>query len=330
MDILIIDIGCTWTKSVVLRAGKVFEKFVARTPVSANDLMAVVWELVNKVFAAGYALQGVLPISFSESVIVETRDGDLRLFGPYIPEDVVFPETHRPSYWLTGYPRDPFPGVVSQLAYIDALGLDIKRVLPVSSMVAALLCGESSWAAWDSMHASNSGLYGDGAWLSDARDYSFMSGESALPPSTVVGEFPNGTPVFLGGHDSLFAGYPQTPAYVSCGTYMTVSEPSKFSEVHKEVDEVSVRYVEDATGRYHRQKCWLSSGRIRAGDAQKIREFLCVDDVLVFGRYTAEMVSVLKNYGFSPRACVDAQWMGAAAVAEKGVYDRQSVGAIAS
>lgn len=329
MDILIIDIGCTHSKSLIYRAGKIIDKQVVSTPDDAQGIVDISTQFVNKALSDGYELSGVIPMSFSESVIAEGEDGSLTLYGVY-PN---VPDCPRPPYEITGYPFEVFKGVCTILPYLKSTGQKIKRALPVSATVAVQLTGNTLWQMWDHMHASNTGLYGAGEWLNEADIYSdwiYME-HTGYPFKATVGVIPNTwIPVFLGGHDSLFGIHPNAQAYVSCGTYITASQPSEFMSEVKEDYWRNVRYVQDVNGQYHRQLCMKSTGQIDHNQIVKIRQFLSTDDVLVFGSYALDLAHVLVDYGFYPVVVENQQFYGAGKAAEQGIYDRQNIGANAA
>lgn len=329
MDILVLDIGCTRTKSLIVRAGDIVERHIAKTPEDAEGILETAKCFVDKAFRDGYELQGIMPISFSESVIAETIDGEVTLYGPYMPDMPVF---SRPPYELTGYPCDTFPGVCTILAYLKSIKAELFRVLPVSAMIAVALTHNTQWKMWDHMHASNTGLYGNSKWLDDSDAYKdWMDTEHTGFPFYAVGVLSHSTvPVFLGGHDSLFSIYPKSGAYISCGTYITASQPAEFMVEVRQDDAKSVRYVQDTHGKYHRQLCMKSSGKVDHNQLIKIRQFMSTDEVIVLGAYAHELSNVLVDYAFAPIVVADQQFMGAAAAAETGIYDRQSAGANAA
>lgn len=311
MDILVLDIGCSRMKSVIYRGNKLLEKTSVVTPQNAEGIMKVSVDLVNKAYADGYELSGIIPTSFSESVIVEDQAGKLMLFGPVLP--VPWMSGPRPSYDETGYPDNSFVGVCRILHRLKSTGLySFRRALPVSAMVAVQLVSNTEWKTWDWMHASNTGLYGNKQWLVDAESFEdWLDVDGTVSPDTIVGELADGTPVFLGGHDSLFGIYPEGGAYVSCGTYITASQPSEFMSNPGE----DVRYVQDVRGTYHRQLCFESQGELSQADALRIYEFLKTFDVKVFGSYANEMADMLRDYSILPHLAEDtenAQHWGAA------------------
>lgn len=312
MDILVLDIGCSYMKSIIYRGNDLLEKTTQFTPHEASGIVQAAFDLISKAYADGYELAGIIPTSFSESIIVEDQDGKLILFGPVLPASWM--HEPRPSYDETGYPMDSFVGVCRALQRLKSTHLySFRRALPVSAMVAVQLAGNTQWKTWDHMHASNSGLYGNGKWIKAAEPYeACLNILETASPNTCVGEMTDGTPVFLGGHDSLFNIYPKGEAYVSCGTYITASEPAKFMENGAE----AVRFVQDAVGNYHRQICFESLGHLSQMHALKIYEFLkttCL--VKVFGSYANEMADMLHGYGvatYFPDDVHNAQFRGAA------------------
>ena len=88
MDILVLDIGCSWTKAFVYRDDKVAEKWRLKTTLTADGIMDASRKLVNRAYMEGFEISIIIPTSFSESVIAEDIDGTLELFGPTLPFEV--------------------------------------------------------------------------------------------------------------------------------------------------------------------------------------------------------------------------------------------------
>ncbi len=335
MDILVLDVGCTHMKAVVVRAQTVIEKIKVNTPQLAEGIVRTAKSFVDRVFSQGYELQGVIPISFSESIISETDDGRLRLWGPTYWDDDLSVSIIGGDYEKSGYP-DVFPGVYKYLSYIDFLSekqdAHFKRVLPVSTMIAAQLVGNRGWNMWDCTHASNTGLYGDGQWLSEASEkYSrWFDTKRTVTSYTEVGRILPNIPVFAGGHDTLLAMFPKHYAYISCGTYIIASQPTQWMQEVKEDYPAKVRYLQSPTYQYQRQLCMKSKGRIDHDQINEIRQFMTTDDVVVMGNWASEMAEVLVDYSFNPVVKTDEQFIGAAAAAQQGVYDRQNIGSFAA
>ena len=295
MDILILDIGCSYTKAFVYRNNKVIEKWWLETILTADGIINASRKLVDRAYIEGFEISVIIPTSFSESVIVEDIDGTLELFGPTLPFEIA--DAPLPPYIATGYPST-FPGVGRILYYL--MGYRIRRALPVSAMISTQLTDNVDWKLWDWTHASNTGLYGDGHWKKEAQLYSeWLRTDQSSSPFTCVGRMKNGVPVLLGGHDTLFAIYPDAQAYVSTGTYITASEPSGFMSRIPEVSD-SVRYVQDTLGNYHRQLCFKAPCQLTLDVARQIHEFLNTPAIRVFGVYAHEMGNLLTEFQFSP------------------------------
>ena len=297
MDILVLDIGCSYTKAFVYRNNKVIEKWRLKTILTADGIIDASRKLVNRADAEGFEFSVVIPTSFSESVIVEDVEGNLELFGPTLPFEVA--NAPLPPYIATGYPST-FPGVGRILYHLISLEYPIRRALPVSAMVSAQLAGNADWKFWDWTHASNTGIYGNGHWKKEARLYrEWLNINQSISPFTCVGNMENGVPVLLGGHDTLFAIYPDAQAYVSTGTYIIASEPAGFMSRIPEVSD-SVRYVQDTLGNYHRQICFKAPGKLTLDVARRIHEFLNTPAIRVFGVYAHEMGNLLSEFRFTP------------------------------
>ena len=296
MDILVLDIGCSYTKAFLYRNNKVVEKWQLETTLTADGIIDASKKLVDRAYTEGFEISVIIPTSFSESVIVEDIDDTLSLFGPTLPFKIV--DAPLPPYISTGYPST-FPGVGRILYHLMKLECPIRRALPVSAMVSAQLAGNPDWYIWDCTHASNTGLYGDGQWKKEAHLYhEWLNTSQSVSPFTCVGKMENGVPVLLGGHDTLFAIYPESEAYVSTGTYIIASEPAGFMSRIPEVSD-SVRYVQDTLGNYHRQICFKAPRPLSLDVARQIHEFLNTPAIRVFGVYAHELGNLLTEFQFS-------------------------------
>ena len=330
MDILILDIGCTFSKALVYRADKIISRFVDRTPETAQCIIDTAISLVDAVLADGYEISAIIPMSFSESVITEDHDGDLTLFG--VMKNVL-PGVERPHYLKTGYPYHTFLSPAQQLEFNRSNKQTLRRALPVSTTIAVHLTNNELWKMWDHTHASNSGLYGNGKWLKEADKYEkwIYTKHTGSPFRSVVGSLKDtNIPVFLGGHDTLFAMYPKPYAYVSCGTYITASQPCEFMVEAREDWFKDVRWLQDVNGVYHRQLCMKSTDEIDHVQINRIRHFLSTDEIVVFGSYAEEMAGVLYDYAFQTKIVKDQQFIGAGRAVEEGLKQYSNMGTAAA
>lgn len=296
MDILVLDIGCTNSKAIVFSGSEITFRTSVKTPNNAQGIVDTARSLLGRVLSEGYELQGVILTSFSESVIVENADGELNLYGPYYETDV-----NEINYPATGYPCDPFPGVACILRDLKKRGEDVQRALPVSTMVAVQLVNNAAWRTWDWTHASNTGLYGRGRWIDDflAAYHDWFDTKTAVHPNKIVGYINGLTPVFIGGHDTVFSIFNRdSKAYVSTGTYITASEPCIFDPIPGEKQK-QIRYLQGVNGWYHRQVCYKREGHFSQLDALKIRETLSTNRIMVFGDQSHEVAGMLTDYDFN-------------------------------
>ena len=226
MDVFVLDIGCTNLKGLVVRLDEVMVHWVTPTPKDTSELLNACLSMYGNVRNEGYAINRHIVISHSDGIIYEVEDGTPHRLSPDF--DIPF-QKGLPSAELTGKPRQPdLKGIGNQLLWLAKQEISVRRILPVSTYVAAYLCGNKDWIHWDITHASNSGVYNqhEMTWhpiIENLIDQGAI-GEVILSPNARI---PNslGMEVCVGGHDTLFAVSEKVRPYVSCGTWVTASVP---------------------------------------------------------------------------------------------------------
>lgn len=224
MDTRVIDIGCSQVKEIWFN-----ENVMAvpkRLPTQLHT-MSDIDVLVEKLQETADDATTIVT-SYSDSVIVEMKDGELRHVFPKPTNTLVFP-VDLPRYQESGKPRNSeLAGIgLSLINYQRQYGLDpIHRILPVSTYIAARLAADKEWNTWDITHASNSGMwdYTTGQWharMEDFIDRAIINAEVVKPNREV------GNNILIGGHDQVFANANDTPysskPYLSVGTWVTAS-----------------------------------------------------------------------------------------------------------
>ncbi len=191
MDVLILDIGCSNTKSFVYRGNKdsvfLIWKEIVPTPTTAKDILTTCQDLVNTVLHEGYYLSGILTTSFSDSVMAETEAGKLVLHAPLDACGDVSREIL--SYMKTGY-SSLFPTLHCRLNSLENKYGPLRRALPVSGFVSAFLCGNTKWKKWDWTHASNTGIWSQTTreWINLGDRFSDLIPADTVSPGTIVGK----------------------------------------------------------------------------------------------------------------------------------------------
>ena len=276
MSVAIIDIGCSFVKSYLVKDDKVFSSFRLKT--SHEDLFTDAMTCFDNVKSD--ESESAIVISTSDCVVWESIDGEVGVV-----------RHEHPPYWCdgltpynkSGHPRyDKLRGAGNQM--LDTLqkpGLSrVKRILPISAYVATLIADNPEWNGWDLTHATNSGLYDydKGGWADEAQPF-IDAGviDAKIYPCDTLVEGNTFRRVYLGGHDSVFANaieFPySTKPYISCGTWTTVSVEY---DMEKGIPggRGKIRYIAAPNGAILQQLCFPSDPEELDLSVKKIIGFL--------------------------------------------------------
>ena len=273
MDILILDIGCSNVKGYVFRKNSTLQAWSHQvsTPTSAQDILCAVNRLYEYVAAEGYEINRHIVLSYSDSVVYEKSTGE----AVHIPvkNDIPY-QQGVPIYERSGKPlNSQLKGIAHQLLWLARMGeLDgIRRILPISTYVATVLCGNKDWNHWDITHASNSGMFNfeKGTWFPEMQPFinAGVINEKIVPCKRSI---PNalGMDILVGGHDTMFVNANDsiyaTKPYLSCGTYVTASVESCFDNLKP--DRKS-RFLIAANGAVLEQICFEAEPYRASADA---------------------------------------------------------------
>ena len=254
----VIDVGCSFIKSYLLNE----EHELQQTYRLPNEESALFENIMMCFDCCGReGATSAIVISLSDSVVWEDMDGNPNWIHYDTPD--CWMEGLTP-YEKSGHPRnDKLRGAANQmLSLVDNVGFDnIRRILPVSAYVATLLADNPDWNGWDLTHATNSGFYDytKEGWAKEAEAF-IEAGliDEKIYPADMLVEGNTFRRVFLGGHDSVFSNAVDIPysskAYVSCGTWLTVSIPYDMDQgiSHSQ----NVRYIAAPNGQVLKQICF--------------------------------------------------------------------------
>ena len=294
MDLMYVDIGCSNQKHYLIRGGEVAEKeIVETTEGNIYEIIAQVNKFQNKVVAEGYYINNAIVTSLSDGVVYELNNGDL--FTLWYNDKL-------PHYGgvtcntISGKPpQDELHGIGNQLKHIQHKhSLDkVKRILPISTFIAAYLAGHKEWNTWDYTHASNSGMFNMHTLNWDSCMLPFIAencinGTLYSPRHYIKKDMID---MHMGGHDTTFLYYNTPDGYITTGTWITAG---KVQEKYKwERSNLPIRWLLDASGRYHKQLCLHSSDPDKY---VKLAEFLPADKYNVSGIWRDELVAELRHY----------------------------------
>lgn len=298
MDVFVLDIGCTNLKGLVFRLNEVMEHWVIPTPENTSELSEACLSMYGNATNEGYTINRHIVISHSDGIIYEEQDGTPHRLAPDF--DIPF-QTGLPLASLTGKPQQPdLKGVGNQLLWLSNQGVSPRRVLPVSTYIAATLCGNNDWIQWDITHASNSGVYNqhEMTWhpiVENLIDQGAI-GEVILPPNARI---PNslGIDMCVGGHDTLFAVSEKVTPYVSCGTWVTASVPViEGSRILSQPPAPPyTRYLRSPDGTLLRQICFANNADTPKHITNHISVLELGVEIPLFGSWAADLYRRLRD-----------------------------------
>lgn len=298
MDVFVLDVGCTNLKGLVIRASKVMEHWVVPVPKDTSELLNACISMYANVTNDGYAINRHIVLSHSDGIIYETQDGTPHRLAPNF--NIPF-QDDLPSALLTGKPLQPdLKGIGNQLLWLRNQVISPRRVLPVSTYLAAFLSGNKDWIHWDITHASNSGVYDQHqmAWHPIVADFIEMGAiaDEILPPNSPI---PNsyGMNMCVGGHDTLFAVSKNVTPYVSCGTWVTASVPvEEDTPVLADAEAPPyTRYLRAPDGSLLRQICFANNHNTVKYISNHMAAIELGVEIPLFGSWAAELYRKLQD-----------------------------------
>ena len=308
MDVFVLDIGCTNLKGLVIRQGQVMEHWVTPVSKDTSELLAACISMYANVTNHGYAINRHIVLSHSDGIIYEEKDGTPHRLATDF--DIPFQKGLPPAF-LTGKPLQPdLKGIGNQLLWLQNQGISPRRVLPVSTYVAAYLCGNREWIQWDITHASNSGVYDQHQmrWHPIIEDFISKGAiaETILAPNARI---PNttGMDFCVGGHDTLLAVSETVTPYVSCGTWITASVP--VVEADTALAEAPAppytRYLRAPDGTLLRQICFANNEQTVKYINSHISSVALGVEIPLFGSWAGDLYRRLRNTGYQCFVNVD-------------------------
>ena len=307
----VIDVGCSNIRSYLIQDGEVVS--LDKCATQPNSVINDTLHLFRKQLGQS---QATFVISTSDSIAWEDKDGNVQWIEHSVPDAWMNGLT---PYAISGHPKYTLlRGAANQmLSLVENVGLgNIRRILPLSAMIAAQIAGDREWNVWDYTHASNSGFYNHakGKWADEAKPFidAGVIGERILSPVALIPADPSLRRVYLGGHDSVFTAATDIPystkPYISFGTWTTVSVPTivKKSE-GGQIDTktwTTDRYILAANGIVMRQQCFPSLPSEHDAIIERCFDFLdknyrritSVPSVRVFGGWSDEIIGKLENH----------------------------------
>lgn len=267
MQILIIDIGCSFTKGYLFnRKLDILAEYKMDTDMSSpNKLEGCVQELISHF--DNYNYQAIFPLSFGEGVVYN---------------NVLYEPTHNrvplseDYYELTGTPTDierdigsAFQSLLTFPSYSEG------PAIPVSTYTASRLAN-TKIHTWELTHAGNSGMlnFSQRRWacnlLKEHRCTPIPFSTEFMSPATIVGYTQNNIPVFAGGHDHSCISVFNPKTIIIAGTWVVLSHPEISYLPRQDEKKAGIRWTITANGGYHKQVVKKVSNPITLADMNYI------------------------------------------------------------
>ena len=308
MKVLILDIGCSNTKCFAYQGDadrvSLIEWKQFRTQLNSIEEIVKDCEHIIDAFVEIDKPDCILTTSFSDSVVAVNYTGGIKL---HAPSDTCVSERELPPYLETGYSK-VFSGLFPRLHDLknERSGRfnTMLRALPVSAFISSVLCFNTEWKTWDWTHASNTGAWKQARQEWIPSEFGDLIPWETVSPAKIIGERED-IPVMLGGHDQMFITTNTTRAYVSTGTWTTVSVP-QYIFLPDESERDKVRWLRDPSQTLHKQVCFKTPQELTEDVYNRIDAFLQrnmveTKEIAVVGSFAHQMAAELKLRGFIPR-----------------------------
>lgn len=298
MQILVLDIGCSFTKGYLFNNSiEIVKEFKIPTNMSTPDsfekgVREVISEFDN------YTYQAIFPLSFGEGVIYN---------------NTAYQPTHNKSFMTDDYycqvgtatdvERDigsAFQTLLTFKTYAEG------PALPVSTYIASRLVDKEIYT-WELTHAGNSGMLNinQRQWavelLKKYKCDPLPFSTKFMSSATVVGKTEKGALVFGGGHDHSCISVFDPKPIVIAGTWVVISHPEIAFLPRADEKTFGIRWTITANGSFHKQLVKRVSNPISLQDMKyiiSILELMQVRDqaeVLVIGGYGEKLAPELNK-----------------------------------
>ncbi len=267
MQILILDIGCSFTKGYLFNDTlDIVAEFRVETDISSpGTLEGCVRGVISEFDKHTY--QAIFPLSFGEGVVYN---------------NIIYEPTHNREslidnkYEQTGTPTDVKRDIGSAFqSLLTFPSYSNGPALPVSTYIASRL-SETQIDRWDLTHAGNSGMLNisQRQWfvelLKKHKCQPLPFSTEFMSAATIVGKTEKGIAIFAGGHDhSCISVFDPKPIIIA-GTWVVISYPEIAFIPRQEEKLAGIRWTITANGGYHKQVVKKVSNPITLSDMNYI------------------------------------------------------------
>lgn len=250
MQILVLDIGCSFTKGYLFnKEFDIIAEYKVSTDMSSPDaLESGVRQVMSEFDDCTY--QAIFPLSFGEGVVYD---------------NVLYEPTHnrksltKDHYQQTGTPTDVLRDIGSAFHSLLTFPSYSKGpALPVSTYIASRLSNTEIYT-WDLTHAGNSGMldFSQRQWalrlLKKYKCDPLPFSVDFISPATIIGNTEKDIPVFAGGHDHSCISVFNPKTIIIAGTWVVLSHPEIAFLPNQEEQKEGIRWTITANGSFHKQ-----------------------------------------------------------------------------
>ena len=296
MQILILDIGCSYTKGYLFNRTLdiVADHKLSTDMTTPEALETCVRDLLSKF--EDYAYQAIFPLSFGEGVIYNNT-----MYGPTHNRVPLVEDYYNQTGTPTDVKRDigsAFQSLLTFPSYMDG------PALPVSTYIASRLAN-TEIDTWELTHAGNSGMFdiSQRRWavelLKKHGCEPFPFSLAFMSPATIVGDTENGVTIFAGGHDHSCISVFNPKPIIIAGTWIVISHPEIAFLPRQEEKPAGIRWTITANGSFHKQIVKKVSNPITLPEMKyliSIFEMMSVpekSEIYVIGGYGEELAPQL-------------------------------------
>ena len=302
MQILVLDIGCSFTKGYLFnKTNEIVAEYKIPTDMSTPGTFEKgVREVISKF--DNYTYQAIFPLSFGEGVIYNNT-----AYEPTHNKSFMTDDDYCQVGTATDVERDigsAFQSLLTFKTYTDG------PALPVSTYIASRLVNKEIYT-WELTHAGNSGMLNipQRRWaverLKKYKCSPLPFSTEFMSSATIVGETENGVIVFGGGHDHSCISVFNPKPIIIAGTWVVISHPEIAFLPRQDEKEFGIRWTITVNGSYHKQLVKRVSNPITVEDMHYIISILELmqvpekSEVYVIGGYGEKLAPELNNLNSS-------------------------------
>lgn len=267
MQILVLDIGCSYTKGYLFnKTLDIVADYKTDTDITSPDSLEACVRAVLSQFDE-YTYQAIFPLSFGEGVIYHNT-----LYEPTHNRLFKTEDNYNTVGTATDVERDIGSAFQSLLTFPS---YDNGPALPVSTYIASRLAN-TKINTWELTHAGNSGMLdvSQRRWavnlLKRHKCDPLPFSSEFMSPATIVGKTERDIVIFAGGHDHSCISVFNPKPIIIAGTWVVISHPEIAFLPRQDEKEAGIRWTITANGGFHKQVVKKVSNPITPADMEYI------------------------------------------------------------